>query len=385
MDTATAKRVEKSAEVAKRLAGPVKASSVLGKAIEGAEPDIRGAVLSLIASAQKSEEARGITAQRPIAKRERCWALTDESHICDAGTHYQPLGPALGRCNADAVELWQGKLSQLLESFGIPKTFRGSVAQRLRDGWQTWRPVKIDRGDTGHQVPIDRLMTLLAMMVPQLGQRHGLLHGDSGTGKSYCAAMLFFSALEFGLQAAWVDDDTFRRIVVDMASFDTATRMAGEEAWRRLNAKQVIFYNDLAADEDPPLSSKPSHPLLALTLWKLFEHSRATIWATSNLAPTPPPPKEGDFGGEVRALSNHPDVSAKVVMRLCGERVNATKMQAAQDLAQSQGRQLSKEEWAACAVPALLLKFTGENQRFCSSTVTRAASKRATAQKDPTP
>ncbi len=128
----------------------------------------------------------------------------------------------------------------------------------------------------------------------------------------------------------------------------------------------------------------PAGMLLGMHLWRLFEHSGATIWPTSNLAPAykPPPQVDGAPTDPVpRTLMTHPDVSSKVVMRLCGERVDAAMMQLAQAKADIEERQLTREEWSACARPAMILKYSGNNQRFTSSMHQRSVNKRAAAQK----
>lgn len=334
---------------------PVRTKVLLVGDKEKEDPELRARIEAIAAIVKAEEQRRGIR-PRPIAPGPQpCWAIaSQEGMVCDAGRHYDPTKQGadllVWPCRAERVRTEHRRLASLLLKCGVPlpNAYDGPISPLLCAAWEFPRPVQIARFDQAAIVPLDTVVQMLREIVPLLLARNGLFHGTVGSGKTHLALMLFFMALEVGIDAVWIDDLWLRRLVTDRTSFNELVRSEADMQWAVLLKRSVIFYSELGGDDDPPARSA-SHPYLAMPLLKIFEEGKATIWANTNL---PPEAEKGE-----RCLGNHVDVGERVLSRLLADRTDAAALAQAAQRAAAQGRVLTAQERGACMHPALILKF----------------------------
>lgn len=355
---------------------PLKAGGLLG------DPDaLRARIAEFTKVIEAEEQRRGVEHPAPELALRSCWALpADGSMVCAGGMHSHATLIAKSRswpCRARRVRQEHKHLAKLLLECGVPLDHDGPVSPLLAASYQHDRPYRVECWDEAREVPLKEVIPMILGVARQLTVRNGYFHGPTGTGKSHLHALLFFIALESGLDAVWIDDTDMRRLVMLLRSLDPVVRSIAQLEWNALLKKSVIFYSDIGLETDPA-RDQISKPLLAAWMWSLLEGAVGTMWATGNL---PPIPKEK----APMSLSEHPDVGARVVSRLIGARTDSAALSAAVRAAAQAERMITAEERAACMHSALILKFSEvdaahiTDQRMQPGLRAREAAKKARA------
>lgn len=345
---------------------PVRAVDIFGGTANNPDDLLRDRLTAVANKAKDERPAPSLEQRRP------CWALTQPGPICTGSMHSD--GKESWPCRALRVRLEQARLKKLLTECKVPSSYDGPISPILAMSYEHDRPLRVERWDTRSEVPLSEMIALAHAEATEVMLKNALLHGPTGTGKTHIELLIYFTALECGVDAVWIDDKELRPLVADLASFDEEIKRAAETRWSLLCRRKVIFYSDLGLDDDPPRESKPSHPLLAGHLWKLLEEGTACVRATTNL---PPRRAEGD-DRRIGSLSEHPDVGPRVLSRLTGSRTDDAALASMFAKAIAEKRQPTVEERAACVHPALILKFspTGEgvsDQRLHAGVMQRRA------------
>jgi len=371
-----------------KLVEPLRVSALLDMSAE----DRQKAILDIAAKAAADDAQRHGPRQAEPEPSRRCWALRpDEPGVCSGGAHSRDDGGPGGtsdRCIAYAVRQAQLGLGRMLVECGVPQSYVGPISPILAECYGTDRQYRVSRWDTDEDVPLSKMVLLmLGEVFSTLTKRNVLLHGPKGCGKSHLQALLYFLAIETGLDVAWIDTLGMRELVSDLGSKRDEVRDAALGKWRLLARRRVIFFSDLGLNDAPPRSSNSQHVLLADSMWKLCEESRATLCMSSNLPPylSPEQAEEDRRYGrrdwndrKPRALVEHPDVGSRVLSRIIGSRIDERALEAVVAKAQTEGRVPSLAERDSCSYPAVILKFsssseTAGDQRLRAGTLARRA------------
>lgn len=259
-----------------------------------------------------------------------CYAL-EPGEFCDGAWHDKQLERQLvsRRCPAARAFAARKPLRELLLKCHVDPDDRSPIAPRLRASLSEARPVEpflirvVDGKTIKDAIHLGRAFELIEECAAKMPDRNILFMGKKGTGKTHCQLWLNFHALERAIATEWVDDMRLQRIMTHRRSFDAAVRDPAEQEWQSLLRAQMLFYNDVGADDNAPMRDQPGRPLLAEALRQLLEVGRARFCGSTNLKAT--------------ELELHRDVGDRSVSRM---------------LAEFQG------------TPALILKFEGRDQRL---------------------